>query len=159
MIVVRSELIPMMLALLLAQPAAAQVADPLAPLPQSVTVHRPVQPVFAPQLILPPTPNYLLAPTNSFEAYKQRLAYLARVARISEPTIAAIIPGLTLNSRVIQLDRGQPGNVGNPNATPPFEPYRRRHVTADLIRRGTARYVAYSPQLTAIEARDRKSVV
>ena len=70
-----------------------------------------------------------------------------------EATIAAVVPYLTVNQRVIQLDRGQPGNIGNPNATPPFEPYRRRHVTPDLIRRGTARYVAYSPQLTAIEVR------
>ena len=137
----------MILAMFLAQSGAAQVTDPLAPLPQAVTVHREVQP------ILPPTPSYLLAPTNSFETYKQRLAYLARVARISEQTIAAVIPGLTLNSRVIQLDRGQPGQIGNPNSTPAFAPYRRDHVTPDLIRRGTARYVAYSPQLTAIEAR------
>ena len=137
----------MILALLLAQPATAQVGDPLAPLPQPVTVHRQVQPV------LPPTPVYLLAPSSPFETYKQRLSTIARAAGVRESTIASVIPGLTLNARVIQLDRGQPGNIGNPNATPPFEPYRRRHVTADLIRRGTARYVAYSPQLTAIEAR------
>lgn len=147
MAVERSKFIPMMLALLLAHPAAAQVADPLAPLPQGVTVHRDFI------VVLPPTPSYLLAPSNSFDGYKQRLAYLARVARISEPTISAVIPGLKLNSRVIQLDRSQPGQISNPNATPPFEPYRREHVTPDLIRRGAARYVAYSPQLTAIEAR------
>ncbi len=138
----------MMFALLLiVQPAAAQVIDPLAPLPQGVTVHRDAQP------ILPPTPTYLLAPTSPFETYKQRLTYIARVGGVRESTIASVVPGLTLNSRVIQLDRGQPGQIGNPNATPPFAPYRREHVTADLIRRGTARYVAYAPQLTAIEAR------
>lgn len=140
----RSSLI---LVALLAEAASAQVTDPLAPLQQGVTVHREVQP------ILPPTPTYLLAPTSPFETYKQRLSYIARIAGVREATIAAVVPGLTLNSRVIQLDRGQPGQIGNPNATPPFEPYRREHVTADLIRRGTARYVAYSPQLTAIEAR------
>ena len=140
----RSSLI---LAALLAEAASAQITDPLAPLQQGVTVHREVQP------ILPPTPTYLLAPTNPFETYKQRLSYIARIAGVREATIAAVVPGLTLNRRVIQLDRAQPGQIGNPNATPPFEPYRREHVTADLIRRGTARYVAYSPQLTAIEAR------
>ena len=137
----------MMIAMMLAQTASAQRADPLSPLPPTVTVHRDYQPA------LPPTPTYLLAPTSGFENYKQRLAYIARAGGISETTIAAVVPGLTLNSRVIQLDRGQPGQIGNPNATPPFAPYRREHVTADLIRRGTARYVAYSQQLTAIEAR------
>jgi lytic murein transglycosylase len=101
----------------------------------------------------PATPPLLQNDAGRFETYKQRLTYLARSAGIREATIAAVIPYLTVNQRVIQLDRGQPGNINNPNATPPFEPYRRRHVTPDLIRRGAARYVAYSPQLTAIEAR------
>jgi len=136
-----------MLAMLLAQSASAQVSDPLAPLPPAVTVHRQVQP------ILPPTPSYLIPTISNFDSYRQRLSYIARVGGVREATIAAVVPYLTLNSRVIQLDRGQPGNINNPNSTPPFEPYRRAHVTADLIRRGTARYVAYSPQLTAIEAR------
>ncbi len=142
----RNTKIYMMLAVLLAQAASAQVSDPLAPLPPPVTVHRDYQPV------LPPTPAILI-PASPFETYKQRLAYIARAGGIRESTIAEIVPGLSLDARVIRLDRGQPGQIGNPNATPPFEPYRRQHVTADLIRRGTARYVAYSPQLTAIEAR------
>ena len=59
-----------------------------------------------------------------------------------EATIQAVVPFLSLNSRVIQLDRAQPGGVNNPNAIPPFAPYRRAHVTSDLIRRGQARYAA-----------------
>ena len=137
----------MMLAVVLAQSASAQVSDPLAPLPPPVTVHRQSPP------ILPPTPSYLIPESNRFDSYKQRLSYIARAGGVREATIVAVIPYLTVNSRVIQLDRGQPGNIGNPNATPPFEPYRRRHVTPDLIRRGTARYASYYPQLTAIEAR------
>ena len=136
-----------MLGVMLAQATSAQLADPLSPLPQTVTLHRDSQPM------LPPTISYLLAPTGGFENYKQWLATIARAGGISQATIASVIPGLTLNSRVIQLDRSQPGQIGNPNATPPFAPYRREHVTADLIRRGTARYVAYSAQLNAIEAR------
>ena len=145
----------MMFAALLSTAASAQVSDPLAPLaplalpktplpPSSVTIHR---------TTLPPTPPLLVPATSSFETYKQRLAYLARAAGVRDATIAAVIPYLTVNSRVIQLDRGQPGNIGNPNATPPFEPYRRRHVTPDLIRRGAARYAANYSQLVAIEAR------
>ena len=136
-----------LLALALPLGASAQVSDPLAPLPTPVTVHRQVQP------ILPPTPSYLIPAASRFDTYKQRLTYFARAGGVREATIAAVVPYLSLNQRVIQLDRGQPGNIGNPNATPPFEPYRRRHVTPDLIRRGTARYASYYPQLTAIEAR------
>jgi membrane-bound lytic murein transglycosylase B len=140
------------LALALAEAASAQSSDPLAPLPDNVVVHRDVAP------LLPPTPSILIPvatsrPDSRFETYKLRLAYIARAGGIQESTVAAVIPGLSPNRRVIQLDRGQPGQVGNPNATPPFEPYRREHVTADLIRRGTARYIAYAPQLSAIEAR------
>ncbi|MEO6580221.1 MAG: lytic murein transglycosylase [Sphingomicrobium sp.] len=143
----RAARLPVMFAALLSQTASAQVGDPLAPLPQPVTIHRESSPV------LRATPVLLQPATSGFEGYKPRLAALARLAGVREATIAAVIPTLALNSRVMQLDRGQPGQVGNPNSTPPFEPYRRAHVTADLIRRGTARYVAYSPQLTAIEAR------
>ena len=137
----------MMLAVVLAQSASAQVSDPLAPLPPPVTVHRQSPP------ILPPTPSYLISESNRCDNYRQRLSYIARAGGVREATIVAVVPYLTVNNRVIQLDRGQPGNIGNPNATPPFEPYRRRHVTPDLIRRGTARYASYYPQLTAIEAR------
>ena len=135
----------MMLAVVLGTTASAQSIDPLAPLPSPpVIVHR--QP-------FPATPPLLQNEVGRFETYKQRLAYIARTAGIREATIAAVVPYLTVNQRVIQLDRGQPGNINNPNATPPFEPYRRAHVTPDLIRRGAARFAAYSPQLTAIEAR------
>lgn len=134
----------MMLAVWLGASAPAQTGDPLAPMPAPVTVHR---------QSLPPTPQLLMPVANSFETYKQRLALIARSAGIREPTIATVIPSLTLSDRVIQLDRGQPGNIGNPNATPPFEPYRRRHVTPDLISRGAARYSASYNQLTGIEAR------
>lgn len=134
----------MMLAVVLASSASAQIKDPLAPLATPVTVHR---------QSLPTTPANLVPATNSFDTYKQRLTSLARADGVRDATIAAVVPYLTVNQRVIQLDRGQPGNIGNPNATPPFEPYRLRHVTPDLVRRGTARYRTNYPQLTRIEAR------
>ena len=137
----------MLLAVLLSQTASAQVVDPLAPLAPPVTIHRQTQP------ILPPTPSYLMPAPDSFTIYKQRLTALARAAGIRDATIAAVIPYLTVDQRAIRLDRAQPGNIGNPNVTPPFEPYRRQHVTPDLIRRGAARYASLYPQLTAIEAR------
>jgi membrane-bound lytic murein transglycosylase B len=90
---------------------------------------------------------------SGFEAYKSRLTYIARAGGIGEATIAAIVPGLQLNSRAISLDRGQPGAIGNTSYTPPFEPYRRRHVSADLIRRGQSRYATLWPWLSRVEQR------
>ena len=88
---------------------------------------------------------------TGFEGYKQQLAAKARAAGIRETTIANVIPYLTVDQRVIRLDRGQPGQVTNPNYTPPFAPYRRTHVTADLIRRGQANYSSLWPYLSRIE--------
>ena len=116
--------------------ASLTQADPLAPLaPQRV-------PVVAPRA----------APTG-FAGYKVQLAERARREGISAATINATIPGLMLNSRVIALDRAQPGGVNNPNAYPPFAPYRRQHVNASLISRGQARYRAQYSRLAAVERR------
>lgn len=125
--------------------AAAQ-ADPLAPLPE-------VQ-----QAALPPVAQYSPPPLatpalTGFAGYKSRLSGLARSAGVREATIQSVVPFLSLNSRVIQLDRAQPGGVNNPNAVPPFAPYRRRHVTSDLIRRGQNRYSANYTRLRWIEQR------
>ena len=60
---------------------------------------------------------------SSFSGYKQHLAVRAHLSGISPSTIDDVIPDLSLNPRVIELDRAQPGNVRNPNANPPFAPY------------------------------------
>ena len=129
--------------------ASAQV-DPLAPLPEAPApraeplVAAPVRP--APSLVAP-------AATSGFDAYRTRLTYIARAGGISEATIASIIPYLQVNNRVIRLDRGQPGAIGNTSYTPPFEPYRRQHVSSDLIRRGQSRYSSLWPWLSRVEQR------
>ena len=125
--------------------ASAQI-DPLAPLPD------------APPPVVQPAAQRAAAPAASstlmgFAGYKQRLSALARSAGVREATIQSVVPYLSLNSRVIQLDRGQPGDITRPNYFPPFAPYRRRHVTSDLIRRGQARHSANSRWLTWIEQR------
>jgi lytic murein transglycosylase len=133
----------------LAATASAQV-DPLAPLPEGASrapapaPPRPLIPTYQPSFVQPTA-------TAGFQAYKSRLAYLARSGGVSEATIAAVVPGLQVNSRVIRLDRAQPGNVLNPNSTPPFAPYRRRHVSADLISRGQSRYASLWPWLSRVE--------
>ena len=135
------------LAAILAQGASAQVSDPLAPLAAPVAVPRQVQP------ILPPTPSYLVPAANRFDNYRLRLAYIARVGGVREATIASVVPYLRLNDRAIRLDRAQPGQPSNPNASPPFAPFRRKHVTADLIRRGAAKYRMHYGRLASIEQR------
>ncbi len=130
--------------------ASAQV-DPLAPLP--IPAPQPRSPIVTQRPIFFPPVASIPAPPPWFDGYKLRLADRARRAGVREPTIAAVLPGLALNSRVISLDRGQPGGINNPNAYPPFAPYRRAHVTADLIRRGQAHYAANAGRLAAIERR------
>jgi membrane-bound lytic murein transglycosylase B len=138
------------LAALALTPASAQ-QDPLAPLPDRVSQPAPRPPVARPAS---QTPVYSApAPLTGFDGYKLTLAARARTAGVREATIQAVVPYLTLNSTVIRLDRAQPGGVSNPNAVPPFAPYRRKHVTSDLINRGAARYRANYGYLTGIERR------
>jgi len=128
-----------------------QERDPLAPLP-SVPSPQPiqvlvVQPQESPRPFAPPTP------VSGFERYKGQLAATARAAGVRDATIAAVIPSLSQNARVIALDRAQPGGPPNSNVIPPFAPYRAQHVTTDLITRGAARFRAYGPQLAWLEQR------
>ena len=87
-----------------------------------------------------------------FQAYLQLLSARARGEGVSEATIAAMTSGLTINPRVVALDRAQPG--GNPNVTPsPFEPYRRQHVDAARINGGRGTMGRVASFLPRIEAR------
>ncbi|MFL6766325.1 MAG: lytic transglycosylase domain-containing protein [Sphingomicrobium sp.] len=135
----------LVLAMMVTGARASDQVDPLAPLPE------------APPPIVRQAAQPVAASSNStqmgFAGYKLRLAGLARSAGVREATIQSTVPYLSLNSRVIQLDRGQPGGTNNPNAAPPFAPYRRNHVTSDLIRRGQARYAANARWLKWIEQR------
>ena len=142
-------------------PASAQL-DPLAPLPPApkskpvpgpaILVPVPVQqspPARAlPRSVVPAAPA-----ASGWEAYKLRLAARARSVGVREATIAATIPALTLNARVVQLDRAQPGGPPNSGVIPPFAPYRREHVSSNLITRGAARFQGSATQLRGIEQR------
>jgi lytic murein transglycosylase len=133
-------------ALAVAVVASSAQVDPLAPLPDA--------PPPPPRQVAQPSLTPQAASTlTGYAAYKLRLAGLARSAGVREATIQSVVPYLSLNSRVIQLDRGQPGDITRPNYVPPFAPYRRRHVTSDLIRRGQARYAANGRWLNWIEQR------
>lgn len=90
---------------------------------------------------------------SSFRAFLSGLRGRALAAGVRPATFDSAVAGLTLNPRVIQLDRGQPGgNPANPSsAIPPFAPYKARHVDADRINRGRQRYRDLRPQLARIE--------
>ncbi len=85
-----------------------------------------------------------------FQSYLQTLAAQAAAAGVSRRAIDAVIPTLTYNARVVELDRQQPES--SPNApVPAFAPYRARHVDADRITRGRAAYLRARGRLSAIE--------
>jgi len=85
-----------------------------------------------------------------FQAYLPALRQQAIAAGVSARTADAVFPGLTLNARVIELDRAQPG-AGVVSASPPFAPYRQQHVDAARIGRGRAAYQAQRSRLAGIE--------
>jgi membrane-bound lytic murein transglycosylase B len=92
-----------------------------------------------------------LSQDAGFRAFLDNLRPRARAAGVSQATLDAVIPTLSYNSRVIELDRQQPGS--NPGIIPSFAPYAARHVDADRINRGRARYQMLRPRLALIEAR------
>lgn len=86
-----------------------------------------------------------------FEAYLQTVAARARNEGVSQRAISAGLSGLTVNERVVALDRPQ---AYDPNSvSPPFEPYRRQHVDAARINGGQRAYAGSASLIPAIEAR------
>lgn len=86
-----------------------------------------------------------------FEAYLQTVAARARNEGVSQRAIASGLGGLTVNERVVALDRPQ---AYDPNSiSPPFEPYRRQHVDAARINGGQRAYAGNASLIPGIEAR------
>jgi membrane-bound lytic murein transglycosylase B len=86
---------------------------------------------------------------NGFSAYVAGLGRQAMAQDVSRATVDAIIPTLTFNPRVVELDRAQPGS--DPNVIPQFAPYRARHVDAPRITRGRSKYASLRPLLARVE--------
>lgn len=85
-----------------------------------------------------------------FESFLQQLGAQAQAKGVSLQTINAVLPTLTFQQRVVDLDRAQP--EARPGAViPRFAPYRGRHVDVDRIARGRAKYVALRGNLARIE--------
>ena len=85
-----------------------------------------------------PTPAFAQALTESgFQSYLQDVSARARAEGVSDAAIRRVTQGLTMNPRVVELDRAQPG--GPPSAaSPPIAPYLQRHVDPARINRGRA---------------------
>ncbi|MBK8374450.1 MAG: lytic murein transglycosylase [Sphingomonadales bacterium] len=85
-----------------------------------------------------------------FRDYLQTVRNRAASEGVTQATLDRVMPGLTYNARVVQLDRAQP--EGDPNAPiPKFDPYRRKHVDAARIGRGRTKYTELRPLLGRIE--------
>ncbi len=102
-------------------------------------------------LVLMPTGERVDAQgSGGFQAYLSQLSAQARLEGVSQRTIDAVVPGLTFNQRVVDLDRGQPG--ARPNAPmPKYAPYRASHVDSQRIARGRAKYSALRGFLSKVE--------
>ena len=85
-----------------------------------------------------------------FQTYLQELRRQALAEGVTQRTVDAVFPTLTLSDRTIQLDRAQPGNPGS-TATPPFAPYKASHVDAARIGRGRTTYQAQRARLARVE--------
>jgi membrane-bound lytic murein transglycosylase B len=86
---------------------------------------------------------------SGFGAYVAGLGRQAMAAGVSRATVDAVIPTLTFNPRVVELDRAQPG--ADPNVIPQFAPYRVRHVDSPRISRGRNKYASLRPLLARVE--------
>ncbi|MBB4838798.1 lytic murein transglycosylase [Sphingomonas kyeonggiensis] len=88
---------------------------------------------------------------SGFQTYLGELSRQAAAQGASRRTIDLVIPTLTYNARVVQLDRQQPETAPNAPISN-FEPYRRSHVDAARIGQGRAAYQRQRPRLQRIEA-------
>ena len=85
-----------------------------------------------------------------FQTYLSTLRGQALAAGVRPATVDSVLPTLTFNPRVVELDRQQPG--GSPNApVAMFAPYRAQHVDAARISRGRTAYLANRGRLAAVE--------
>ncbi len=106
--------------------------------------------ILATTLTLASATPVLAQDEQGFQSYLVTLRQQAQAEGVTQRTIDAVFPTLTLSDRTIQLDRAQPGNPGS-TATPPFAPYKASHVDAARIGRGRATYQAQRARLSRVE--------
>jgi membrane-bound lytic murein transglycosylase B len=98
-------------------------------------------------------PNTSLAQAQEsadFYSFVRSLGEKARLQGVSQRTVDSVIPTLSFNQTVINLDRAQPGGKpGDP--IPKFAPYRAKHVDSARINRGRAKYTELRGLLQRVE--------
>jgi len=99
------------------------------------------------------TPAYAAAPMDPWYGYKLRLAALARQQGVREATIQANVLSLTVNQRVIELERTEPVARSSGGVVGALSPYLRSHVTPSLVARGRTNYSTLYDGLRSIEGR------
>jgi lytic murein transglycosylase len=92
-------------------------------------------------------------PASAWDGYKLRLAALARQQGVRESTIQAYVPSLSVNQRIIELERTEPVARTSGGVVGALAPYLNSHVTASLVRRGRNNYGDHYGALRSIEAR------
>jgi membrane-bound lytic murein transglycosylase B len=97
-------------------------------------------------------PAAIAPAVDPWTGYKQRLAYLARQQGVREETIQSNVPGLTVNQRLIELERTEPVARSSGGVVGSLAPYLQSHVTASLISRGRDNYAANYAALTRLQA-------
>ena len=90
---------------------------------------------------------------DGFQRYLVTLRQEAIAQGVTPATVDSVLPGLTLNQRVVELDRAQPGGTTTTSSGPmePFAPYRIAHVDAGRISRGRDVYMDQRGRLASIE--------
>jgi len=90
---------------------------------------------------------------DAWTTYKQRLAILARQQGVRDATVQANVPGLTVNDRIIELERTEPIARTSGGVVGALAPYLRSHVSSSLIRRGQSNYGEHYQALRSIQNR------
>src|SRR5690349_5919773 len=99
------------------------------------------------------TPAYAATPMEPWYGYKLRLAALARRQGVREDTIQANVMALTVNQRVIELERTEPVARSSGGVVGALSPHLRSHVTPSLVARGRTNYSTLYDGLRSIEGR------
>jgi lytic murein transglycosylase len=98
-------------------------------------------------------PAFAAQTPSAWDTYKIRLAALARKQGVHEATIQGNVPGLTVNQRIIELERTEPIARSSGGVVGALAPYLRSHVTSSLVHRGQDNYADHYGALRSLEAR------
>jgi lytic murein transglycosylase len=90
------------------------------------------------------------AQEDGFRSYLAAVRQRALLEGVTPATLDRVFPSITYNDRVVRLDRQQPEGASSA-PVPNFAPYRARHVDAERISRGRAKYAQLRPLLQRIE--------